>query len=117
MIVNNVGPPHTALEFWNPCDTESTGGDLKIKFNAVDVSLGVIENCRLRPGTRCEYSVADTELRCSQGNLSYHFLNPALGIREVGSINVQDFHRELPTESVCSMANFSSGEKTRVFRP
>ena len=64
MIVNNVRPLHAALEFRNPGDTESTGGDLKIKFDPVDVSLGVIENRRMRLGTWCEYSVADTELRC-----------------------------------------------------
>ena len=100
MIVNNIGPLYTALEFRNPGETESAGGYFKIQLHPVHVPLGVMQNGRMRPGTGCEYPVADTELRCPQGYLSYRLLHPALGIRKVSAIDVQNLHPSATTTSL-----------------
>ena len=92
MIVNDIGPCYLSRKTPYSGQGKATGGDFKGFTNSDYVRLYSRQDPGIRLFTQCEYPTGNPIFPCTKANLPDDFLQPALRVREVCSVDVKDLH-------------------------
>ena len=90
--MNDIRPLYLATKLCQAAKAKPAGRNFKGPLYAHDLSFVRIDEAGTGINTETENTAIDAVLQRAQANLPDHLLQTTLGIREIGSVDVQDLH-------------------------
>ena len=95
--MHNIRPCHLLGELPQTSEGKTAGGYLKSLAHPDYITLHTRQSPRIRFVAEREHSAGHAFFPSTQTDLPDHLFQSALGIREIGSVNVEHLHTTIPT--------------------